>query len=233
MSEDLRSAVKAHFEAIAPKYDRYKNRRDTYHQALKELAREVFPDAASQTALDIGCGTGEVLASLGAKRALGMDFSLGMVQAAQGKFPPMGLFQGEGERLPLADGLPVDIVLSMDTLEHFHSPHEAIREIARISGPQTRILLSWANPLWEPLLHLFEALGLKMPEGPHRWPGLDEIKAACAENHLFIEQEGHRLLIPGNLGPLSRWPNQVFHTVPGVRRLGLIQFLALAKAPSP
>lgn len=228
---DLRGSIKEHFEEIAPKYDFYKQRRATYHQALKALVLEVFPDAREQALLDIGCGTGELLAVLGPRRGIGLDFSAGMVEAAQGKFADRGLHfvQGEAERLPFADSLPVDGILSLDTIEHFHDPGEALAELARVAGPETRILLSWANPLWEPLLELFERLNLKMPEGPHNWPGIDEIKERVRELGLQIDQEGYRLLVPGDLGGVSRFINARFMHWPVLRKAGLIQFLVLRK----
>lgn len=231
---DLRGEIRRHFEDIAPRYDWYKQRRSTYHEALKSLAAEVFPNPQELALLDIGCGTGNILADLRPRIGVGFDFTRGMVVAARQKFPEsrFQFVQAEGERMPFADNAPFDGFLCFDTMEHFHDWRAALAEIARVAGPETRVLLSWANPAWEPILHLLEALKLKMPEGPHRWPGLDEVREELARLELGVEQQGWRLLVPAELGPVSRVLNRSFTSVPVLRRMGLIQFVVVRSTPA-
>lgn len=47
---------------------------------------------------------------------------------------------GDATRLPFTNGI-FDVVLSCDSLEHFHDPLAALREVERVLKPAGRILV--------------------------------------------------------------------------------------------
>jgi len=167
---DLRTEIRDHFAGLARDYDEFKRRNSGYYTHLKRLYRQDFGIQPGARVLEIGCGTGEVLASLNPSFGVGIDLVPEMVQIAQQKFsarPELAFVVGEAECLPVRGRF--DWIIAPDVLEHLHDLDVALNEMGRIAVPGTRVILSWANPLWEPALHLLERLRLKMPEGPHNW----------------------------------------------------------------
>jgi len=77
-------------------------------------------------------------------------------------------------------------------------------------------------------LHLLEFFKLKMPEGPHKWESIHTIHKLLNESGFKIEDHGTRCLIPAAL-PLADLVNRKFTSCPGLRRLGLIQYLVVVK----
>lgn len=75
------SDVKNHFEDIASNYDYWKKRNWYYYQNLKKIIREFVP--VDKTVLEIGCGTGDILASVEPKYGIGADISPKMVEIAK------------------------------------------------------------------------------------------------------------------------------------------------------
>ena len=139
-------AVRSMFDAIAPRYDMV-NRVMTFRmdvgwrkRALRELA---LPHGS--TVLDIACGTGDLcrgLSDLGL-RPVGIDMSLGMLQAARTDAP---LVQSDALRLPVADR-SIDGVTCGFALRNFRELGPFFAELARAVRPGGRIsLLEVAEP---------------------------------------------------------------------------------------
>lgn len=98
--------------------------------------------------LDVGCGSGELL-RLATDRGMGNVFGVDGVQDAlrQSQDAP-----GEIHIVDLnASGLPFpddkfDAVTCLEVLEHLYAPQQTLAEIARVTRPGGRVLLSVPNP---------------------------------------------------------------------------------------
>jgi SAM-dependent methyltransferase len=84
------------------------------------------------SALDIGCGTGEVLEALHRRwpgiRLAGLDLSRIAIEAAQRRLPSAELKQGALGRTDL--GSRFDLVLLLGTLEHIPDPVAALKDVS-------------------------------------------------------------------------------------------------------
>ncbi len=94
--------TRAHFDAIATRYDRL--RHQLVERALGLLVRE--GDLAGRRVLDLGCGTGRFAAALVQRHgctAFGVDPSPAMLAVARERSRAVTWLQGRAEELPLAD----------------------------------------------------------------------------------------------------------------------------------
>lgn len=98
----------------------------------------------TETVADIGCGNGAYLAELIRRghsgRAVGVDLSAGMLEAARGAAPRARVLRGDAAQLPLADAC-VDVALAPHMLYHVPDPLAAISEMRRITGADGRVLV--------------------------------------------------------------------------------------------
>ncbi|MFD6179515.1 class I SAM-dependent methyltransferase, partial [Isoptericola sp. NPDC060282] len=97
--------------------------------------------------LDVGCGSGELLARLagGGARATGVDPAPAMVRLARERAPEATVLVGEAEHLPLDDGA-FDVVLAVNALQLADDLGEAAAELARVLAPGGRVgLAGWAE----------------------------------------------------------------------------------------
>jgi len=80
------------------------------------LLREIGPD---DRVLELGCGTGEVIGSVLAKRRLGIDYEPAKIAAARGRFPGVEFVVGD-----LRDYLdqPFNVLILSHVLEHLDDP---------------------------------------------------------------------------------------------------------------
>ena len=122
--------------------------------------------------LDVGCGPGLFSEPLARSNFLvGVDLSENMLRLARGILKPVG---GEGEHLAFQDEL-FDITLSIETLQHVGCPEIFLKELARVTRPDGRIILSSLNR--DSLLH--RILGGKSNF-------FHPLEAVCS----FLEKEG-------------------------------------------
>jgi ArsR family transcriptional regulator len=95
---------------------------------------------------DLGCGTGQVAASLAphVARVIAVDRSEDMLQAARrrlGDLANVEVRRGALEALPVQDG-ELDAATLLLVLHHLSDPAEALREAARALKPGGRVLIS-------------------------------------------------------------------------------------------
>jgi SAM-dependent methyltransferase len=117
----------------------------------------------SALVLDVGCGTGRHLLELSRLRAsfIGLDMSredlrkmrylVHLTAKERPVVATIGAVQGDGERLPFADGL-FDCVICTETLEHVPDDRLVARELVRVLRPGGVLVLSVPDEHSERLL---------------------------------------------------------------------------------
>lgn len=225
----LRESIKDHFDAIAPEYDQFKTRSHYYYSQLKALLSELIPNASTQHILEIGCGTGALLASLNPARGMGIDISPNMIDLARlqnTQNNSLAFEVGEAETLVVQDEW--EIVFMVDLIEHLYNPQLAINHIGTFLKPRSRLIITWANHLWAPVLHVLERLKMKMPEGPHVWEPGSTVVSRLISAGFAIESTGTRCLIPAAI-PGADWINRNGIRLPLLEKLGLIRFIVAVR----
>ena len=119
-------------------------------RAAREIETWLAPAAGSRGALlEIGCGTGGLLAALPPGReAIGIDVSLAWLVVAQRLLAEHGrrvpLAAAVGEALPLADG-SAGAIVALDVIEHLADVRPVLREIDRVAAPGAALAFSTPN----------------------------------------------------------------------------------------
>jgi 2-polyprenyl-3-methyl-5-hydroxy-6-metoxy-1,4-benzoquinol methylase len=230
--EYLRERVKQHFDNLADDYDTYKARSSYYYTQLKQLLKELMPDDSERCILEIGCGTGSLLASMLPNAGMGIDISEKMIAIARMRwndYPELSFRVSDAETLVTE---PVwNVVIMADVLEHLYNPEKAIDNISGFMTPGSTLLVTWANSYWEPILHFLEWLKLKMPEGEHNWAPAKSVIKMLKKYHFEIVAEGTRCLIPARL-VFADTVNEKFYRIPGLKSLGLIRYIKAERSSS-
>jgi ArsR family transcriptional regulator len=139
---ERRSKSQEFFSSSAGQWDRVRDELfgDRFHLA----ALAGFADSR-WTIGDLGCGTGEVSASLApfVERVVAVDASAAMLQAARKRLHGLDnieLRRGDLEALPI-DEQRLDAATLMLVLHHVPEPEKALTEVARVLKPGGRVLL--------------------------------------------------------------------------------------------
>ena len=141
------------YSRVAPAYELWGRLADS---RVRRRVRELVGEAGGGTVLEVGCGTGAVLADLARDnpggRTIGIDMAEGMVAAARRRIEREGLAgaeagPGDATSLELEDA-SVDALTSSYVLDIL--PHEgimaALREFRRVLRPGGRLVLVSVTP---------------------------------------------------------------------------------------
>src|SRR5437868_8282734 len=101
---ERKQATALHFDALAGERDRWKSKNAYYHRSIERLCRRFIPPGSR--VLELGCGTGDLLAilSLDPRGSLGIDLSPATVARARAKHPTLRFEVGDAEDPPLPPG---------------------------------------------------------------------------------------------------------------------------------
>lgn len=205
-------ANRRYYDAFSKGYERLRGLNDPggYHELLDELeSTYVQRFGAGKDILEVGCGTGLVLARLSqfARTAKGIDLSPGMLDLARAK--GLDVIEGSALELPFRDD-SFDVVCSFKVLPHIPQVDCTLAEMARVTRPGGYILAEFYNPY--SLRGLLKRFGPKRPVAAHATEGdvflrLDSPKQAKRLTPLrctYIGGRGVRIFIPA--GAVMRVP---------------------------
>lgn len=226
-----KAELKKYFDEIAPQRDAWKRRNRYYHQELESLCQFFVPP--DRSVLEIGSGTGDLLAAVRPRRGLGLDLSDEMVRIARAKYPNLEFRTGDIEALDLDERF--DYVILSDVVGTLEDIWKAFRELRRVVRPDTRIVVTYFNYLWAPALMLGERLGLKMGQQVENWLPLDDLENFFYLNGFETIKKGYRFLIPKRIPLVAPLVNRYVARLPAIRKLCLVEYLVLrpAQAASP
>lgn len=213
--------VRNHFDGIADDYDRWKEKSAYYYRLLADIYKKRIPEGAS--VLEIGCGTGTLLAGLRPSRGMGVDVSPRMVEIAASKHPSLSFRVADAESFD--PGETFDYVILPDVVEHVGDVGAMFRSARKACHAGSLVIVTSVNPLWAPVLHLAEQLRLKMPEGEHQWLPAAELRRLAGAAEFDLAEFSGRILCPKEFPLLSRTLNRAASRLAFLRPVCLTQVL--------
>jgi SAM-dependent methyltransferase len=191
--------IKEHFDLLASSYDAWKTKASHYYDLLTDIYRERISPGVS--VLEVGCGTGTLLARMQPARGVGIDISSKMIEIAARKYPNIE-FHAEDIATFHFRGT-FDFIMVPDVVEHLRDIAGAFASLRNLCEKGTTLMVTCVNPLWAPVMHLAERMGWKMPEGDHRWLSKKTIVAVAASEGFLLEDHYGRILLPKKVPVLS------------------------------
>lgn len=164
----------AHWNAIACKRDTWRGMGKWYHQRLHEIYR--FHSSPNQRVLEVGCGTGDLLAAVQPQRGVGVDFSEEMIQRAQARYPGREFIQADAHDLS-ALRETFDIIILSDLVNDLWDVQRVLEQLKPLCQPHTRILMNFYSRFWQVPLGLARGLNLATSNLFQNWLTAEDIRA--------------------------------------------------------
>ncbi len=223
-------AIISHFDRFADEEDQWLQSNAAYrgiHETLRDITGSHVPPG--QRVLEIGCGRGDLLASLRPSVGVGVDASEGMVAAARRRHPELRFLTGVGEQLDL--GETFDYVLLLDVVPYVYDLQELFAAVARHCHPRTRILVSTYSNLWRPGFALAARLGLRPWRPIRNWVAPRDLVNLAELAGLEVVIERRELLFPTRSRALGPVLNGLFAHLPGLRAFDASYWLVARPVP--
>lgn len=224
-----RAEVAAYLDEQAAYSDGWKRKNRYYYESIERIVRFHVPPGSK--VLEIGCGTGDLLDALEPSRGVGIDISPKTVEIARSRFPKHTFMAGDAENLPLSE--PFDYVILSDVVGYLDDVQRAFDQMKRVCHPRTRVILTYFNYMWAPILRLGERLGMKRPQPDQNWLALEDMQNLLSLANFQTISKGHKLLLPVRVPLLSSLCNRVLANLPLLRGLCLVQVIVARPAPVP
>ncbi len=194
-------ARQRHWDRVAMDRDSSHSMGSYYHARLSEIYRHVVP--AGRTVLEIGCGEGDLLASLEPSRGVGVDFSGEMLRRASLRHPGLTFIQADAHGLKLDETF--DTIVMSDLVNDLFDVQAMLENLKGLCSANTRIVINMYSKLWKLPLLLAQLLGLATPLRPQNW--------------LTVEDLANMLHLAG-FEVIRHWPEIVWPLeVPGLSRV--------------
>ncbi|RJR32902.1 MAG: glycosyltransferase [Desulfobacteraceae bacterium] len=215
-------SIATRFDDLAGCRDQWIARNRYYYDDQKRYFRFLVPENVS--VIELGCGTGDLLSGLKPSRGLGVDISPEMVSVAARKYPELEFRQADLENIDSWEET-FDYIILADVVGHLQDIEESFRRLRSFCRPGTRVIVSYYNFLWEPLLKMGERVGLKMPQEHQNWLSTEDICNVLALAHYEVVKTESRLLLPKYVPLIGNVINRYIAPLPGIRRLCLSKYI--------
>lgn len=202
-------------------------RRSLYHRRIVEIYRDLVP--AGARVLDVGCGDGDLLASLRPSRGVGIELDGDLVERARRRHPDLAFGHADAHD-PLPEG-PWDVVILSHAIGDFRDIQMVLRRVRAVCDPETRIVVNTCSRLWTIPLRIVERLGLGRPHLGRAWLSPADLDNLMRLEGLEVFRTRSEVLCPVPVPLLANVLNRIAVKIWPFHLAGLAHF-AIAR-PEP
>jgi SAM-dependent methyltransferase len=208
-------------DRLAPERRYWLERNAFFHREDLVYFKFVIPEGAR--VLELGCGTGHLLAALKPSYGVGVDFSEAMIAEARKTHPHLSFVVGDIEDQEVVNALPgpFDIILIVDSLGAIDDCQSLLENLHPLCTGKTRLVMAYFSHLWYPALKISEAFRLRMPQLQQNVLAPPDVRALVELAGFEPVKSEIRLLVPFSLLGLGRLINRFIAPFPLIRNLCL------------
>ena len=197
-------------------------RRNSYYYAdiLRFLKYAIFQPSK---VLQVGADDGWILSRLQPAEGVFLGLSQAGILEGRRKFHNLRFIEDEQiNSLPLTERF--DYVLLINTIGSVDDLLPYFARLHQIVKPSSRVIITYYNYLWEPIIKLGEILGLKQRQPIQNWLSIGDVANLLELSGFEVVKEGRRMLLPKYLPLLSEIFNEFLAKLPFFNRFCFWQY---------
>ena len=212
---------RAYFESRADNWVKYRKKRSYYWDSITRYCNYYIHEDSS--VLEIGCGSGELLNAVKGKSKLGIDFCEPILDRAKEQFPDIRFELSEAENITINEKFDVIILSNLigviDDIEH------VFNELKKVCHEQTRLIVTYYNRFWEPVIRFAEWLRIKKRTPEQNWLSPGDINNLLYLSGFDAYKNSRNMFLPYYIPVLSLFLNRFVSRLPLFQAFGLNQFI--------
>ena len=211
---DYKDKIRNHFDQLAPEREVWIKKSGAFYaediRCMKEL---IIPNSK---VLEIGCGNGHLLASLSPSVGVGIDISKEMISKAKSKYKNLEFIEADIEDAGCLKKLNkvFDFIIISDTIGYFKDIQKTLDMLHKVCNADTRIIVAYYSPFWEPILNLAARIKLKMPELTKALLNETDISSLLNSSKFETVKKEKKIISPFKLLGLGRIINRFLSCLP-------------------
>ena len=146
----------AHWDLVSRHKENPKRAGAFYHELLRHYCKFLIPQGLR--VLELGCGHGDLLASLKPSLGVGVDFSGEMIRYASVKHPKLLFIHADVYEIVFKEKF--DIIILSDLVNDLWDVQSLLEKLRSICHSRTRLIINFYNNLWRIPLSIARWLGL-------------------------------------------------------------------------
>jgi len=211
---------KEYFDKLAPKRVRDRRRHAYYWNDITHYCNYFSHEYNS--VLEIGCGTGETIHDLKGKRKVGIAYSEKMIEIAKQQFSDVEFHVMAAENIQLEEKF--DLIILSNLVGFLDDVQLVFKQLQKVCHPGTKIIITYYNFLWEPLVKFAELIGIKRATPNQNWLLKHDIKNLLALSGFEVYRKTNTTMFPFYIPLLSSFLNRFLVRLPLFRLLALNSF---------
>lgn len=215
-------AMQTYFDEYAGEILRWRS--ESYQTLLRNNYRFYIPPGAR--ILEIGSGTGDLLASLHPAHGVGVDISPRMVELARQRHPqPELTFVAQAAEALTLDEPPFDYIVISDTFSFVEDIHGVLRQLIPLCHARTRIITNFYSRLWQPIIKLLELMRLRKPQPVTNWVTREDLRNLLELAGYQVILTDSRILLPCRVPLFNGLFNRFLAPLPVIRHFCLSNWI--------
>jgi len=211
----------SHYDNLASRRDEFR-RKNRYYYALLDRQYRYFVSEGKRV-LEIGCGTGDLLAALRPSYGVGVDISPRMIERAHEKYPSLQFYKGSIADIPTDEKF--DYIVLSGLLGELEDIQGFLKSLRRFCSPDTRIIIEYYSYFWRSLLKIAEAAKRKIPQQEQNWLTFNDISNFLNLAGFEAVKSERITLLPFNIWGISYLINRFLAKLPFFNALTLNHFI--------
>ncbi len=207
----------AYFSNAAKGWAKYRKSHSYYWDNINQFISFYINTDAS--VLEIGCAAGDTLGRLKAKRRVGIDFCEELIAQARETYTDVEFHVMAAEDISLDEKF--DVIILSNLIGYLEDIELVLQQIKKVCHAQTRIIVSSYNRLWEPLISLAEAIGLKRVSPEQSWLSKHDMENLFYLTGYEVYRKNSNMLMPFGIPVLAPLMNRWLSHMPFMGYLSL------------
>jgi SAM-dependent methyltransferase len=217
----------AYWNGAASQLYTFKSWGGYYHRRLARIYQNLIPPGLK--VIELGCGSGDLLAAIRPADGVGVDFSDGMIEHAHQRHPELRFMQADAHALPFNEIF--DVIILSDLLNDVWDVQTIFQQAVRLSTAHTRLIINTYSRLWEPPLLLAQKLRLAQPVLYGNWLTVEDLANLANLAGLEVIRHWQEILCPLPIPLLDSVCNRFLVKLWPFNLLGLTNFILARPQP--
>ena len=218
----------AHWDRVAEKLESWQGWGGYYRKRIAEVFKFNIP--ADQNVLEIGCGNGDLLATLNPKYGFGIDISPKMIALAKKHHADLNFVCMDAVDLNL--NKKFDAVVVSDTVNDVWDVQTLLENVHRHMQSNSRLVINFYNRTWEFPLDIAAKLGVAKPTLLQNWLTIEDVNNLLNLAGFEIVRNWVEVLLPFEIPLLTPFFNKFLVRLWPFKGLAMTHFVVARPKPS-